>query len=220
MARRTVLLTTRALSGVPPSGGGAFMVIAFIPLLLGSYFIAADGLAQQNVNVRGTITAFDGKVISVKARDGRDVQVALPENVGVSTTKTIALSDIKPGTVLGVTTVKRPDGALVAIDVRPIPPTAPLGLSPHDLQPGSTMTNATLEGTVQSAGGQELMLNYKSGAVKVLVPPGTPMTQAVPGSRSDIKPGERIYVAARPAQDGKFTAVRVQVSKDGVNPSQ
>jgi len=170
--------------------------------------------------VRGTITAFDGKVVSIKARDGRDVRVDLPETAGVSTTKAITLSDIKPGTVVGVTTVKRADGAIVAIDVRPLPPTVPLGLTPYDLQPGSTMTNATLEGAVQSAGGQELMLNFKTGTVKVLVPPGTPMTQAVPGSRSDIKPGERIYVAARPAQDGKLTAVRVQVSKDGVNPSQ
>lgn len=195
-------------------------MIRSIGLIVGAFVVAGAVHAQQNVNVRGTITAFDGKVVSIKARDGRDVRVDLPETAGVSTTKAITLSDIKPGTVVGVTTVKRADGAIVAIDVRPLPPTVPLGLTPYDLQPGSTMTNARLEGAVQSAGGQELMLNFKTGTVKVLVPPGTPMTRAVPGSRADIKPGERIYVAARPAQDGKLTAVRVQVSKDGVNPSQ
>ncbi len=183
-------------------------------------FASGGVFAQQNTNVRGTVTAFDGKVISVKSRAGADVQIELPESVNVAATKAITLADIKPGTVLGVTTVKRPDGAIVAIDVRPLSPTANQGLSPYDLQPGSTMTNAALEGTLESSGGQELTLNYKTGTVKVLVPPGTPMSQSVPGGRSDIKPGETIFVAARPGEDGKMVAVRVQVSKDGVKPTQ
>jgi hypothetical protein len=82
------------------------------------------------------------------------------------------------------------------------------------------MTNAALEGSVQSATGQELTLNYKTGTAKVLVPPGTPMSQAAPGQRTDLKPGARVYVAARPGEGGKLTAIRVQVGKDGVNPTQ
>jgi uncharacterized lipoprotein YbaY len=119
-------------------------------VLLG--FAAAAAQAQQAVNVRGTVTAFDGKTIAVATREGSAVEVALPESVNVSGTKAISLADLKPGTVLGVTTVKR-NGQLVAIDVRPIPPTARLGLSPFDLQPESTMTNAALEGQVVATGG-------------------------------------------------------------------
>ena len=185
--------------------------------------LLAAGVAQAQapaVNVRGTITAFDGKTISVKSREGRDVQVELPENANVGTTKAITLDDIMPGAVLAVTTVKRADGQIVAIDVRPIPATAPLGLSPYDLQPESTMTNAALEASVASAQGRELTLNYKSGTVKVLVPPGTPMSQSIPGNRADIKPGETIFLVARPGEGGKLTALRAQVSKDGVKPTQ
>lgn len=193
----------------------------FLATVLGIFSLAsAVALAQQNTNIRGTVTAFDGKVISVKTRAGADVQVDLPDTVNVAATKAITLADIKPGTVLGVTTVKRADGATVAIDIRPIPPTANQGLSPYDLQAGSTMTNAALEGTLESSGGQELTLNYKTGTVKVLVPPGTPMSQSVPGNRADIKPGEAIFVAARPGEGGRLTAVRVQVSKDGAKPTQ
>ena len=181
---------------------------------------ATSSYAQQNVNIRGLVTAFDGKVISVKTRDGGDVRIDLPETVNVNATKAFTMADIKPGMVMGVTTIKRADGATVAIDVRPIPPTAPQGLSPFDLQPGSTMTNAAVEAAVDSVGGQELVLNYKTGSVKVLVPPGTPMSQSMPGSRSDIKPGETVFVAARAGDGGMFTAVRVQVSKDGVKPTQ
>lgn len=186
-------------------------------IVLASAFAAQ---AQQNVNVRGTVTGFDGKLISVNSRDGGAVQVELPDNVNVSTTAPFTLADVKPGMVLGVTTVKGADGGLIAIDVRPIPPAAPLGLSPFDLRPGSTMTNAIMEGGVAASNGQELTLNYKTGTVKVLVPPGTPMSRAVPGSRADIKPGETIFAAARMGEGGKLVAVRVQVSKDGIKPTQ
>lgn len=197
------------------------MRILAIALLLGYLGLFSGTAFAQNVNLRGTVMAFDGKTIAVKARDGREVQVELPDNVAVAATQPLQLSDLKPGQIVGVTTIKRAsDGATVAIDVRPIPPAARQGLSPYDLQPGSIMTNAAIEGSVQSAGGHELTLNYGAGVVKVLVPEGTPMSRAVPGERSDIKPGETIYVVARPAEDGKFTALRVQVSKNGVNPTQ
>jgi len=183
-------------------------------------FASGSALAQKRVNIRGTVTAFDGNVVTVASREGGQVQVALPEKVRVSGTKTITLAEIKPGTPLGVTTVKRADGKIVAIDVRPIPPTAPKGLSAYDLQPGSTMTNAVLEGQVQANDGSELTLDYKSGTVKVLVPPGTPMSRAIPGKRADIEPGKTIYIAARAGADGKLTALRVQVSTGGVKPTQ
>jgi hypothetical protein len=182
----------------------------------------ADAAAaqQQNLNVRGTIVAVESNLMRVQARDGRDVDVVLPEGLAVATTKAFSLADVKPGMVLGVTTVRRADGATIAIDVRPIAPAANRGLFPYDLQPEATMTNAVLEGSVQAAGGDEFTLNYQSGTVKVLVPPGTPMSQAVPGSRDDLKAGETVFIAARPDPTGRLTAVRIQVSKDGVKPTQ
>jgi len=183
--------------------------------------LALPADAQQTANIRGTLTGFDGKQLSIKSRDGRDLNVELPPEVNVNATKPFSLADVKPGMVLGVTTIKRADGATVAIDVRPIPPTARQGLSPFDLQPQSTMTNAAMEGTVDTvAGGNELTLNYQSGKIKVLVPPGTPMSQSTPGSRADLKPGEGIFVAVKPGADGALVATRVQVGRDGVRPTQ
>ena len=174
----------------------------------------------QTMNVRGTITAFDGKMLAVQARDGRSLSIEVPEALNVNITKPFTMADVKPGMVLGVTTIKKPDGTIVAIDVRPIPATANQGLSPHDLQPESTMTNATLEGAVQVSNGNELTLNYKSGTVKALVLPETAMSQAAPGARSDLKPGETVFVATRVEAGDKLTAARIQVSKDGVKPTQ
>jgi hypothetical protein len=190
-------------------------------LLLG-LLVAPVGMAQvpQSTNIRGIVTAFDGKTVAVNARDGSALEVVLPETLAVSGTKAITLADLKPGMSLGVTTVTRADGRIVAIDIRPIPATARLGLSSFDLQPNSTMTNAILDAQVVSMTGAELTLNYNDGTVKVLVPVGTPMSQAIPGNRSDIKPGETVFIVARPGPEGKLTAARIQVSTNGVKPTQ
>ena len=197
---------------------GSRIVASWLAVLI----LSGGAFAQtpQSVNIRGTITSFDGRMIRVEARGAGPVEVELPDTVSVSGTKAFSLSDVKPGMVLGVTTIKRADGETVAIDVRPIPPTVPLGLTPFDLAVGSTMTNAALEGQAVLANGAELVLNYKSGVVKVLVPPGTPMSQAAPGSRADIKPGETIFIVARIGEADKLTAARVQVSTNGVKPTQ
>jgi hypothetical protein len=55
--------------------------------------------------------------------------------------------------------------------------------------------------------------------VKVLVPPGTPMSRSAAGERSDLKAGETVFAATRD-DAGKLTALRVQVSKNGVKPTQ
>ena len=46
------------------------------------------------------------------------------------------------------------------------------------------------------------------------------MSQAVPGARTDLKAGETVFAATRRDDTGKLTALRVQVSKDGVKPTQ
>ncbi len=191
-------------------------LFAALLVLLAGATVAA---AQQSANIRGTILSFDGKVLSVAARDGGTVAVEIPDAVNVAITKPFALSDIKPGMALGVTTVRRGERT-IAIDVRPIPPTANMGLTPYDLQPESTMTNATFEGSASAPDGNEITLDYKTGTVKALVVPGTAMSQAAPGSRADLKPGEAVFVAARRDAEGKITVLRVQVGKDGVAPTQ
>jgi hypothetical protein len=192
---------------------------ALLPAALALSFASLPAMAQQTVNIRGMLSAFDGKVLSVKARDGRDVQIDLPADLAVSATGPFSLADVKPGMVLGVTTVKR-DGATVAIDVRPIPPAARQGLTPYDLQPESTMTNAVFEAAVSATGGQEITLKHPGGDVKVLVPPGTPMSRAIPGTRDDLKVGEAIYVATQQGEGDRLRAVRVQVGKGGLRPTQ
>ena len=92
---------------------------------------------------------------------------------------------------------------------------------PWPLAPGSTMTNANVaEALVGATGVRELTLRYKDGEQKIVVPAQAPIVRAVPGARADLKVGEYVFVAAQPAPDGRLTAQRIQVSRDGVKPPQ
>ena len=173
-------------------------------------------LAQTPTRVRGTITALDGDVLSVKSREGKDLKIHLTSNVGVTTAKKATLGELK-GKYVGVTAVSK-DGKMTALEVHAIPPQAKPGHFPWDLQPNSTMTNANLDGIAQVGGGNEITLNYQGGSQKILVPPGTPIVAFDPGSRADLKPGESIWTNARTEADGKIVSERLNVSKGGVKP--
>ena len=185
--------------------------------LLALVTVSSLAIAQAPMRVRGQITGLDGEVLSVRSRDGKDLKIHLAADLGVSTAKSVSLGELK-GKYVGVTAVSK-DGRLVAVEVHALPPQAKPGHMPWDLQPGSTMTNAHLEGIAQASGGNEITMNYQGGSQKILVPPGTPVVAFVPGSRADLKPGEWIFTLAG-QQGDKLATQRVSVSKDGVRPPQ
>jgi hypothetical protein len=182
-------------------------------------FFSSLAIAQAPTRVRGTITALDGDVLSLKSRAGQDVKIHLISDAQVVTTKKATMADFKPGSYVGVTSVKGPDGRLVAKRVHALGTQVPAGHMPWDSMPDSLMTNATMENSAQVSGGSELTLKYKDGEQKILVTPETEFFTFVPGSRADLKPGETIFTGAR-NEGGKLVAQRISVSKDGVNPPQ
>ena len=182
-------------------------------------FVSSLAMAQAPQRVRGTITGLDGDVLSVKARDGKDVQIHLTPDAQIATTKKATMAEFKPGSYVGVTSVKGPDGRLVARRVHALGPQVPQMHAPWDSIPDSMMTNSNIESSAQVSGGNELTLKNKDGEQKILVNPQTEYYTFVPGTRADLKPGQMIFTGAR-NEGGKLIAQRVTVSKDGVNPPQ
>jgi hypothetical protein len=190
--------------------------LAFLLLALAT----ASAFAQTNVRVRGTITALKGDVLMVKSRDGRDIALNLAPDAQVVTAKKVTADEFKPGSYVGVTSVKGPDGRLVAKRVHALGPQVPQMHAAWDSIPNSMMTNSNIVSSAQVSGGKELTLKNKDGEQKILVNSETEYYNFTPGSRADLKPGETIFSGARVGDDGKFMAARVAVSKDGVNPPQ
>jgi hypothetical protein len=204
------------MSVIRPFPRHATLHFVLLSLLI-SASVAVYG--QTNLRVRGTITAFDGSVLSVKTREGKDVRLKLDDKAVVVAAKPLKLEDLKPGDYVGTTTMAR-DGALIAVEVHTLPATAAQGHRPWDLQEGSMMTNGNVGTVVQSAGAHQLTLEYKGGSQKIVVPPGTPIVTNTPVDRSALKPGEYVFTTAQVAADGTMTVQRVQVSRDGVKPPQ
>ena len=115
---------------------------------------ASAVLAQTNVRVRGTIDQLQGDVLTVKSRDGRTIQLNLAPDAQVVTAKAATLAEFKPGSYVGVTSVKGPEGRLVARRVHALGPQVPSGHTAWDSIPDSLMTNANVTGTARLRAGQ------------------------------------------------------------------
>jgi hypothetical protein len=180
--------------------------------------------AQQPppVRIRGTIESVDGAMLMIKSREGTDMKVRVTDNVAVFGVAKTEMSEIKPGSYIGVSAMPEPDGTQKALAVHIFPETqrgAAEGFRPWDLRPNSTMTNATVAETVKGTDGQNILVKYKDGEKKVVVPPDTPIVTFVAGDKSELKPGAKIIIfGALKKDDGTLEANRVNVGRDGITP--
>jgi len=122
-------------------------------------------------------------------------------------TQPIALSDIKAGDFLGVTSVKRPDGTLTAYEVRRFPKPLNPGHRPFDGRDDQTMTNATVGAMVQATSGRELTMTYEGGSQKIVVPENASISALVPGTPKQLVPGAPVNLT----MDAERVALRIQV---------
>jgi hypothetical protein len=195
-------------------------ISAFVAMLA----IVSTAWAQQppTVRIRGTIEAVDGPALSIKSRDGTDMKVRVTDNVAVFGVAKTELSEIKVGSYIGVTAMPEPDGTQKAVAVHIFPESqrgAAEGFRPWDQRPGSTMTNATVAETVKGTDGHNILVKYKDGEKKVVVPPDTPIVTFVAGDKSELKPGAKIIIfGAAKKDDGSLEAARVNVGRDGITP--
>ena len=186
--------------------------------------LATPVVAQQapTVRIRGTIEAVDGNVLAIKTREGSDVKVKMTDNVAVFAVVKTDLSEIKQGSYIGVSAMPQPDGVQKAFAVHIFPENqrgAAEGFRPWDARPGSSMTNAAVAETVKGTDGQNILVKYKDGEKKVVVPPDTPIVTFVASDKSEIKPGAKtIIFGATKKEDGTLEAARINVGRDGLTP--
>ncbi len=181
---------------------------------------ASAAWAQSPTRVRGTIERLDGPVLTVKSREGADVTVRLADNLSVSGVVKAALTDIKPGSYVGIAALPRA-GELNAVEVLVFPEAmrgTAEGHGPWDLLPESTMTNATVAESVDRVQGRALTLKYKDGERTITVPPEAPIVTLVPADRTELKPGAAVFIPAARQPDGSLQASRVLVGRDVAPP--
>jgi hypothetical protein len=164
----------------------------------------------------------DGQMLSIRSDKLGDVKVSLTPNAAVFGVAEAKLADIKPGAYIGVGAMPQSDGSQRALQVT-ILAESQRGLSeghrPWDARPNSTMTNGTVDQTVASVDGPVLMVKYKDGEKKIVVPPDAVILAYMAGDKSELKPGARIaIVRALKKADGTLETNRVNVGRGEVVP--
>jgi hypothetical protein len=187
--------------------------------------LASSAWAQQSptpTRIRGTIEGVEGSMLSIKTREGTDVKVKMTDDLKVIGIAKTSLSEIKPGSYIGVSAMPQPDGSQKAFAIHIFPEAmrgAAEGHRPWDQRPNSTMTNATVAETVASVDGQVIQVKYKDGEKKVVVPPDAAIVAFSDGEKSEIKPGAKIIIfGAKKNDDGSLETNRIGVGRDGIAP--
>ncbi len=194
------------------------LAVTFVLCLTAGLSIAQTAApATAVVRLRGVVQSVAAQSITVKARSGEVIVLALSDKLVVNEVFPIALADIQPGSFIGTAGVPQADGSQRAIAVTVFPDSARgagEGHRPFDLQPESTMTNATVAVVAASPAGRKLQLKYKDGEKTIVVPPDAPVVSFRPGNRSLLVPGASVSLTAQEI-GGNPTALRINAGRNG-----
>lgn len=192
--------------------------VAFIAVAVASVWAQQP----QTIRVNGTVESFEGSVLAIKSAKLGEVKVNLTADATVFGVAKATIADIKPGSYIGIGATPQPDGSQRAIQVTVLAESQ-RGLSeghrPWDARPNSTMTNGSVEQTVKGVDGQVVMVKYKGGEQKIVVPPDAVILGYAVGDKAELKPGAHVaIVRATKKPDGSLEANRINVGRGEVVP--
>jgi hypothetical protein len=175
--------------------------------------------AQSNVSLAGKVTELKGQDLIVATTNG-SAMVKLTGKTVIRGELPIKFSDITPGMYVGATAAKQPDGTFRASRLHVFGEDqrgTGEGHRPLSSAPGSglTMTNANVEAVedvaVQNVQGRMLLLRYKGGEIKVLVPSDTLVVKRVIADSQWLKSGAPLSITANRSEDGALTATQITI---------
>jgi hypothetical protein len=181
--------------------------------------LCAPAVAQvqsggNQVRLIGTVDKLDAGKLTVALPDGKKESVALAADANVSRNVKKTLADVTPGEYVGVTSIKGRNGEDRAIEIRIFDKNRlPSNMSqfPLEFAPDNLMTNAAVAEVTGAADGSVLKVKFSNGESQIMVPPGTPILAAAPGSVDLLKPGTKVTVYATKGADGVLNSRRLSV---------
>jgi hypothetical protein len=187
--------------------------------LVSAFAVTTASAQPQGQPVIGQIQGVDGNLLVVKTQQGEQ-KVTLANNVAVWGLEKATIADIKKNDFLGVGATPQADGSQKAIRVIIFAEAMRGNGEGHRpwTRPNTTMTNATVDTTVASVDGQNIMLKYKDGEKKIVIGPDAVIRKYVAGEKSELKPGAHVGINANKQADGSLQTARVNVGRGDVVP--
>jgi hypothetical protein len=196
-----------------------------IALAAAFVFAVAPALAQNAAvaTARATVqtVSADGATLNVHTRAGEDQTIHLSPKTRFVLVVPATLTDVKPGSFIGVAALPGEGDELKAMEVHIFPEAmrgTGEGFRPFDLAPKSSMTNGNISARVDATTGPKLTVTYKGGEQTIVVDPKTPVVAFEPGAQTELKPGAAIIARGPKKDDGSIDAALVLVGKDGLVP--
>lgn len=191
-----------------------------IATLIGGAAIAPAN-AQQAQRLRGEITAIDGATITLKTPDGKNPKVTLADGYTVNHAVVVRLTDIKPGTFVGVGAVPDGDG-LKAAQVQIFPPnaTARERHGEWSSDQSGTMTNAPVTAVVAGQNNGMLTLTTGGKNYDIKVPDDVPVMKTEAGNKDLVKAGAWVSISNATEENGRLSAKAITVSDDRRYPAR
>lgn len=199
------------------------MRLALSLIALPIAFAASVAWAQPpapSTHIRGKVVSLEGQTLTVATREGPQAVIKLPATWQAYVVKSTTVAAIQPGSFIGTTEVAKPDGSGTSLEVHVFPPGVKTGEGHYawDLQPGSMMTNGTVDTMVTAADGQDLTVSYPGGSRKITVPSTVPIVAFGPGDKALIKPGASVFAVVKANPDGTYSAGGIVTGEGGSAP--
>lgn len=209
-----------------------------------SLAITAIAHAATPTRVRGTITSVTPTSLIVQTPEHTSVTIIIGKSTKFATSTTSSLSAIQPGGYIGTAT-KNVGGKHIALEVVVFPPAMrgtgegnyPWDNIPDTTKSGNTtsssmtngnvtmampthttkssMTNGDVSTAATTGDTKTLMVSYKGGTEKILVPPTAPIVTIAPATMDAAKPGASVFIVAIPGPSG-LTAAYVNTATGGI----
>ena len=180
------------------NGLAAAFVLAVTPALAQNPPVASARATIQTISA-------DGSALNVHTRAGEDQTIHLSLKTRFVLVVPAALTDVKPGSFIGVAALPGDRNELKAMEVHIFPEAmrgTGEGFRPFDLGPKSSMTNGNISARVDATTGPKLTVTYKGGEQTIVVDPKTPIVAFEPARRRTSSPARR----SSPAGPSKTTA--------------
>jgi hypothetical protein len=163
----------------------------------------------------GVVSAADSAAVTMTARAGATVRVAINAETRVIRRQTAKLSDIKPREFIGVAAKRESDGSLTAVAINIFPPEykGRVREGQFPMETGNLMTNATVFQNVRRIEGRTLYLQFPEGTAVIQVPPTAEINRLTQVRVSDLRPGMKVIVRGTGTLETGMTAASITIDE-------
>jgi hypothetical protein len=172
---------------------------------------SAQAPAPTSFSKVGVVEKITPTSIVIRDDADKDFSYDISAKVLVLRNKPITLSEIRPNDFVASAAMRGPDGKLHSTELR-VFPDALRGLGegqrPMNDPRNQTMTNATVTGTAEMNGSNDIKVKFAGGESELVLDPGVPVTRIEQINLTAIEPGLKVRIQGASANEANRITIQ------------